>query len=148
MTRADALRAAAGPRLPRCLVSACLTGLCTRYDGGSRPSAECRHLLHRYHWIPVCPEQLGGLPTPRTAADLVGGDGFAVLAGTARVIDRQGTDRTEQFLRGARQVLAIARAQDIRLALLKARSPSCGVRPRTGITAALLLQNGIRCREF
>ncbi len=133
---------------PRCLVSACLTGLCTRYDGCSRPSERCRRLLGGYHWVPVCPEQLGGLSTPRTAADLVDGDGFGVLAGTARVIDRMGRDRTDQFLLGARQVLAIAKAQDIRLALLKARSPSCGVSDRTGVTAALLLQNGIRCLEF
>ncbi len=133
---------------PRCLVSACLTGLCTRYDGRSKPSPGCRRMLARYQWIPVCPEQLGGLPTPRTPADLVGGDGFAVLAGTARVLDRDGQDRTGQFILGARLVLAIARAQNISLALLKARSPSCGVRSRTGVTAALLLENGIRCLEF
>ncbi len=135
-------------RLPRCLVSACLTGLCTRYDGRSKPSPECRRLLAQYHWIPVCPEQLGGLPTPRTPADLAGGDGFAVLAGTARVIDREGQDCTGRFLLGARQTLAIARAQDIRLALLKAGSPSCGVHSRTGVTAALLLHNRIHCLEF
>ncbi len=133
---------------PRCLVSACLTGLCTRYDGGSTPSTACRRLLARYHWIPVCPEQLGGLPTPRVPADLVGGDGFAVLAGRARVVDREGEEQTVRFILGARQVLAIARAQDIELALLKGRSPSCGVHARTGVTAALLLENNIRCLEF
>ncbi len=148
MSQPESHQAPAGAHLPCCLVSACLAGLCTRYDGRSRPSPACRRLLARYRWLPLCPEQLGGLPTPRTPADLVDGDGFAVLAGRARVIDRAGRDRTEQFILGARQVLAVARAQEITLALLKARSPSCGVHARTGVTAALLLQNNIRCLEF
>lgn len=130
------------------LVSACLTGLCTRYDGLSKPSAACMEHLAGRNWIPVCPEQLGGLPTPRTAADLTGGDGFAVLAGQASVIDREGRDVTEQFIRGAEQCLAIARARNITVALLKAGSPSCGLTPATGVTAALLSANGIRVVEY
>lgn len=130
------------------LVSACLTGLCTRYDGVSKPSPACMQRLRGQRWIPVCPEQLGGLPTPRTAADLVGGDGNDVLAGRAAIIDRQGQDVTRQFIRGARQCLAIARVQQISTALLKARSPSCGLNGKTGVTAALLAANGIRIIEF
>ena len=99
-------------------------------------------------WIPVCPEQLGGLATPRTPANLVGGDGHDVLAGRAAVIDANGLDVSAEFIRGAEQVLAIARAQNITLALLKSRSPSCGLGQPTGVTAALLLTNGLSCRTF
>lgn len=99
-------------------------------------------------WVPVCPEQLGGLPTPRTPADLAGGDGHDVLAGRASVIDRKGHDVTGQFLRGARQCLTIARAQNSSTALFKAGSPSCGLTPRCGVTAALFLEEGIEVREF
>ena len=126
------------------LVSACLTGLCTRYDGKSKPSPACMHYLDGKIWVTVCPEQLGGLPTPRTPADLTGGDGSDVLAGRASVIDRNGKDVTQEFIRGAKQCLAIARSQNITTALLKARSPSCGLSPVTGVTAALLLANGIK----
>lgn len=100
------------------------------------------------HWLPVCPEQLGGLPTPRPAADLIGGDGDAVLAGRARVLTREGRDVTSHFCRGASQCLALAQAQNIRRAYLKGGSPSCGLSPRPGVTAALLLQNGIEIIEY
>ncbi len=131
--------------MKKCLVSACLVGLCTRYDGCSKADRYCRDHLQGFFWIPICPEQLGGLPTPRTPADLSGGDGLAVLAGRARVIDRNGLDVSERFILGARQVLRIAQAQNIRLAFLKDRSPSCGLSPRLGVTAALLQQHGIHC---
>ncbi len=134
--------------MQKCLISACLVGLCTRYDGQSKLSSRCRAHLHNTCWIPVCPEQLGGLPTPRTAADLVDGDGHAVLAGKARVVDRLGLDVTRHFIQGARQVLAIARAQQIELALLKNGSPSCGLTPRIGVTAALLQRENIQVRSF
>lgn len=130
------------------LVSACLTGLCSRYDGKSKPSSACLRHLAGKTWVPVCPEQLGGLPTPRTPADLVGGDGHDVLAGRASVIDRHGTDVTHHFILGARQCLAIAQSQNITTALLKARSPSCGLTPVTGVTAALLSANSIQVIEY
>ena len=128
-------------RLKQCLVSACLTGLCTRYDGRSKPDADCMQLLTGYHWIPVCPEQLGGLPTPRSPCRLVGGDG--VLDGTARVVDQDGIDHSAEFVRGAEMVLTIARMQQVSCCLLKSGSPSCGLAPLTGVTAALLLRYGI-----
>ena len=130
------------------LVSACLTGLCTRYDGQSKPSPACQEYLAGRKWIPVCPEQLGGLPTPRTAADLSGGDGYDILAGKASVIDKKGKDVTQQFILGARQCLAIAQSQNVTTALFKARSPSCGLTPVTGVTAALLSENGIKVIEY
>jgi uncharacterized protein YbbK (DUF523 family) len=132
----------------KCLVSACLTGLCTRYDGKSKASSSCLRHLTGFHWIPVCPEQLGGLPTPRPAAGLIGGDGYGVLAGTAQVIDRCGNDLSEPFLRGAAMVLAIAQAQHIDLCVLKSGSPSCGLAPLAGVTTALLLTHGIQVISF
>jgi len=132
----------------RCIVSSCLTGLCTRYDGLSKPNARCLEMLRNFQYLPVCPEQLGGLPTPRVAADLIGGDGRAVLAGRAAVITKEGTDVTKQFIAGAKAVLQIAQAQNIRLALLKARSPSCGLSSQLGVTAALLLEHGIKVIEL
>ena len=124
------------------LVSGCLLGLKTRYDGRIKPSAACLRAVEREICIPVCPEQLGGLSTPRTAADLVGGDGYDVLAGRARVLTRDGEDVTEKFILGARQVLEIAKQQDIAKVFLKARSPSCGLEPKIGVTAALLKAEG------
>lgn len=135
-------------QLKKCLVSACLTGLCTRYDGQSKPHADCLQLLTGFHWIPVCPEQLGGLPTPRPPAILVNGDGYDVLAGTAQVIDQHGADRTEAFVRGASMVLAIAQTHGISLCFLKSRSPSCGLSPLVGVTAALLQNHGIEVVSF
>jgi len=130
------------------LASACLTGLKTRYDGRIITIAACRKAVAGGIYIPVCPEQLGGLPTPRTAADLVGGDGHDVLAGRARVLDRTGKDVTENFILGARQVLAIAREQDIVTVILKAGSPSCGLAPKVGVTAALLQEQGYEIIEL
>jgi uncharacterized protein YbbK (DUF523 family) len=132
----------------KCLVSACLVGLCTRYDGCSKPDPACLQALHDFHYIPVCPEQLGGLSTPRIAAGLTGGNGREVLRGQASVINRNGIDVSRQFIAGARAVLQIAQAQNIKLAMLKARSPSCGLTPLTGVTAAILLNNDIRVIEF
>jgi len=136
------------PHQKTCLVSACLVGLCTRYDGKSKADTECLQYLAKRPWIPLCPEQLGGLPTPWTPADLCGGNGHDVLRGQAAVLDKNGRDVSVCFVRGARQVLAIARAQHITEALLKGRSPSCSLQAPVGVTAALLLEHNITCREF
>ena len=137
-----------GDRPPVFLVSSCLLGLATRYDGTSKPSKSCQLELTGKILIPVCPEQLGGLPTPRVPADLVGGQGSEVLAGMARVIDREGNDVTGQFLRGAQQVLEIAENQKVSGAYLKSGSPSCGAGDILGVTAALLKSRGVPVREF
>lgn len=131
-----------------CLISACLVGLCTRYDGKTKANPGCLAKLTNAICIPVCPEQLGGLPTPREAADIVGGDGRDVLAGTAKVLTKSGIDLTAEFIRGAEQVLRIARLQNISMAFLKARSPSCAVHGKIGVTAALLQSAGIEVTDF
>lgn len=133
---------------PLYLVSACLVGLPTRYDGRVIPHPGCVEVLESGVWIPVCPEQLGGLPTPRTAAALVGGDGRDVLAGRARVLTGEGNDVTAAFVTGARQVLALARSQPVAAVFLKSGSPSCGLTAILGVTAALLRAHNIPVREF
>lgn len=133
---------------PLYLVSACLVGLCTRYDAAVKENPECLARLRNAAWIPVCPEQLGGLPTPREAADIVGGDGRAVLAGSAKVLTKSGIDLTEPFIRGAEQVVKIARLQSVDGVFLKARSPSCAVTGTIGVTAAMLRAAGIPLEEY
>ena len=130
------------------LASSCLLGLKARYDGKVFPSEACRNAVAGKVCIPICPEQLGGLPTPRVAADLVGGDGHDVLAGKARVITRKGLDVTGNFILGARQVLEIARQQEIAKIFLKAGSPSCGLNPKIGVLAALLQEEGYSLVEI
>ena len=133
---------------PCFLVSACLLGLCTRYDGKTKQNEKCLEIARDAICIPFCPEQLGGLPTPREAADLHGGDGLDVLSGKARVLTKSGADVTMPFVTGARQVAQIATLQKIDAVILKARSPSCGVSPPMGVTAALLSQMGIPLHEL
>jgi uncharacterized protein YbbK (DUF523 family) len=102
--------------------------------------------------VPACPEELGGLGTPRPRAELVGGDGAAVLDERARVVDEHGRDVTAAFVEGARRTLEIARAARAAEAWLTERSPSCGCRathvegrvvPGPGVTAAMLRREGI-----
>ncbi len=130
------------------LVSSCLLGLRTRYDGQVKIDAVCRSALAGAIIIPVCPEQLGGLPTPRIAAEIIGGDGTHVLAGKAQVITHDNRDVSAEFILGARQVLLIAKLQKVDGVFLRAASPSCGCGKILGVTAALLTENGYKIREF
>lgn len=127
------------------LISACLLGVCCRYDGGGKPVEALERLKERYHLIPVCPEIIGGLPTPRPPAERVSG----------RVMSCEGADVTACFERGAREALKLAELFGCRRAVLKERSPSCGkgtvydgsftgkLVPGDGVCAALLNANGI-----
>ncbi len=133
---------------PIFLVSACLTGLCTRYDGKTKPDASCLHFLQDKIVIPVCPEQLGGLPTPRSPADIINGDGYDVLHGNARIHTENGEDVSQAFIHGAKQVLQLAKLQAVDGICLKARSPSCGISGTIGVTAALLKEHGYPLHEF
>lgn len=130
------------------LVSSCLVGLRTRYDGKCVEENTLPAELAGAVLIPVCPEQLGGLSTPRIAAEIVGGSGADVLGGNAKVISKDGIDVSEQFIRGAGEVLKIARLQKIDAVILKAGSPSCGFGNILGVTAALLNENGYEVREY
>lgn len=137
------------------LVSACLLGLPTRYDGADNCCLQLRRLCRCGNIIPVCPEQLGGLPTPRRPAEIRGGDGKAVLRGRAAVVDDTGQDVTAQFLRGAFAAVRLARLYRVDGAILKSGSPSCGSgsirdgsfsggrRPGDGVAAALFKDCGI-----
>ena len=128
------------------IVSACLAGLPCRYDGKAKPCADVMELVRSGKAIPLCPEQLGGLPTPRPPCEIRAG----------RVMDREGADQTEAFRRGAEAVLAAVQAYGATEALLQNRSPSCGLGwiydgtfsrklvQGSGITAQLLAENGIQ----
>lgn len=140
------------------LISACLLGRPVRYDGKGKPlhhpaieGWEAEGLL-----VGFCPEQAGGLPTPRPPAEIENGmSGADVLAGRARVLEVTGGDVTTQFIAGGEQAVAFARAQDCRFALLIDGSPSCGSRfiydgsfsgrrhASFGVTAALMQASGI-----
>jgi uncharacterized protein YbbK (DUF523 family) len=91
---------------------------------------------------------MGGLPTPRIAADIIGGDGNDVLSGQARVTTRDGRDMSLHFIKGAEQTLLLARGQKITSICLKSNSPSCGISGTIGVTAALLKQHGFHLIEF
>lgn len=127
-----------------------------KYTGGNNYCPELKKLLYKDLLIPVCPEELGGLSTPRLPARFDHADGRAVLEGRAKINDESGRDVTENFLTGAFKALRIAKKNGVYLAVLKERSPSCGSsqvyiaargeRPvqGTGVTAALLQQSGIK----
>ncbi len=140
---------------PVIMISACLLGIECRYDGGSKPVPGLPAKLAGFKLVPFCPEVWGGLPTPRPPAEIRAGDGAAVLAGTARVVDRTGRDRTAEFRRGAERLLEQVRQWQPVWIIAKAKSPSCGVgriydgnfagqlRDGDGVAVALLRQAGI-----
>ncbi|MCY1408508.1 hypothetical protein D9M71_238290 [compost metagenome] len=138
------------------LVSRCLLGHRVRYDGGAHGPFD---LLQRWQAqgrvIALCPEVAGGLPTPRPPAEIPGGQGVEVLEGSVRIVTVDGEDVSEAFIQGAEQAVELVRRHEIRMAVLKARSPSCGNRenydgsfsgqrvPGEGVTAAALKRMGV-----
>ncbi len=142
--------------MQKILVSRCLLGHRVRYDGGaSGPFDQLQQWLDEGRVVPLCPEVAGGLPTPRAAAEIPGGQGAEVLDGHVGVITTEGDDVSAEFLSGACQALELVQKHGIRIAVLKANSPSCGnlqtydgsfsgVKVRgEGVTAALLKRNGV-----
>lgn len=127
------------------MVSACLLGVKCRYNGGGQLQEELLELMRDHSLIPVCPEQLGGLPTPRTPAERVG----------EKVMTRNGEDVTAQYQKGALEAAGLAKLFDCGCAVLKERSPSCGSGQRydgtfqgklttgDGVAAACLKEMGI-----
>lgn len=140
---------------PLYLVSACLAGVNCRYDGQAQADPAVLELVRQGKAIPICPEQLGGLPTPRPPAEIQNGDGEAVLTDQARVLNRNNEDVTEAFLKGARETLQLARLWNVKGAIFKNKSPSCGtcqiydgsfqgrLKKGSGVTAALLKREQI-----
>jgi uncharacterized protein YbbK (DUF523 family) len=142
--------------MQKILVSRCLLGHRVRYDGGaSGPFDQLQAWLDEGRVVPLCPEVAGGLPTPRAPAEIAGGQGSEVLQGQASVITTDGEDVSAQFLSGAYQALELVQQHGIRIAVLKANSPSCGnlltydgtfsgVKVSgEGVTAALLKRHGV-----
>ena len=136
--------------MKKILVSRCLTGACCRYDGKSNLVPEIRELAERGIAVPVCPEVLGGLPTPRTPSEIRG----------ENVVMRDGTDVTEPFRLGAERAMAVFLEEGCACAVTKAKSPSCGcgtvydgtftgtLTPGDGIFVRLLKEAGVTvCTE-
>ena len=128
------------------LVSACLLGQPCRYDASAQPCPAVLAMKCNYELIPVCPEQLGGLPTPRPPAE---------IQPDGRIVNREGDDVTEAYRCGADAAVAIAQAHGCKRAVLKSRSPSCGafeihdgsfsgtLKPGQGMAASALRGAGI-----
>jgi uncharacterized protein YbbK (DUF523 family) len=108
------------------LVSACLAGRACAYDGSARPDPEIARLVEEGLAVLVCPEEEGGLGTPRPAAEIAAGRGEDVLDGRARVVTQEGMDVTDEYLDGARIAVERAVENGCEAAILKARSPACG----------------------
>lgn len=137
------------------LVSACLCGVDCKYNGSNNINDEIMDMVKEGKAVLVCPEQLGGMETPRPPHEIAGGDGIDVLEGRAKVISEENMDSTEKFLKGAYETLKIAKFYNVEKAILKAKSPSCGhgkiyngtfsheLIDGNGVTAELLSKNGI-----
>jgi len=132
------------------LVSACLLGINCKYNGGNNKIEGLKELLKNEILIPVCPEQLGGLETPRLPSEIIQKNEGR------HVVDKKGNDLTVQFLKGGEETLKIAKMFNIKKAILKSNSPSCGcgniydgtftgkIVEGDGITAAILKSNNIK----
>ena len=138
------------------LISACLAGIDCTYKGKNKLKPSIKKMADNGIAIPVCPEVMGGLGIPRENSEIVGGNGMDVLKGRARVITISGKDVTEIYIKGAKAVLSIARKYSVRKAVLKSKSPACGVgriydgsftkklKNGSGVTASLLYQKGVK----
>ena len=138
------------------ILSACLCGINCKYNGKNNYNEEAYELFRNGKAILICPEQLGGLSTPRKPCEIINGSGENVLSGTGRVINNDLADCTNNFILGAKEALKIAKSVSCTAAILKANSPSCGCNnvydgsfsgklvKGIGVTASLFLQNGIK----
>ena len=140
------------------LVSACLLGENCKYSGGNNKSENVIKYLEDKEYILVCPEQLGGLSTPRNPSEIItygNKDGNDVLSGCTKVLSNKGIDVTKNFIQGAEETLKIAKEHNAKTAILKAGSPSCGYKKiydgtflgnkiqGMGVTAAILNKENI-----
>ena len=132
------------------LVSACLTGINCKYNGGNNYNEKIVNLIKSGKGIVMCPEQLGGLPTPRDPAEI------KIINGQRRVITNKNKDVTDNFIKGANEVLNMIKKLDIDMVILQNRSPSCGIDKiydgsftgtltnGNGVLADLLIKNNIK----
>ena len=140
------------------IVSACLLGENCKYSGGNNKSENVIKYLEDTEYILVCPEQLGGLSTPRNPSEIItygNKDGNDVLSGCTKVLSNKGIDVTKNFIQGAEETLKIAKEHNAKTAILKAGSPSCGYKKiydgtflgnkiqGMGVTAAILNKENI-----
>ncbi len=137
------------------IVSACLAGISCRWNGKDSLNDETRKLVAEGKAIPVCPEELGDLPTPRPPSEIIGANGQDVLDQRASVHNKFGVDVTKEFVKGAKRALRIAKKARAGKAILKIRSTSCGLgeiydgtfshklKRGDGVTAAIFLRAGI-----
>ena len=140
------------------IVSACLLGENCKYSGGTNKSENVIKYLEDKEYILVCPEQLGGLSTPRNPSEIItygNKDGNDVLSGCTKVLSNKGIDVTKNFIQGAEETLKIAKEHNAKTAILKAGSPSCGYKKiydgtflgnkiqGMGVTAAILNKENI-----
>jgi len=109
------------------LVSACLAGVKTRYDGESRDNTAVMRLIAERKAMPLCPEVLGGRGIPREPVEIVGGDGEDVLDGTAKVLDKNGKDYTSEILDGVNEFIRALKRFNADTVILKSKSPTCGM---------------------
>ena len=126
-------------------VSSCLLGINCKYNGKSNYNEEILKLKEKYEIVPICPEVLGGLPTPRIPSEIINN----------KVINQEGIDVTLEYITGANKALQTLKDNNIKIAILKAKSPSCGkgeiydgtfshtIIEGNGITAKLFLENDI-----
>ena len=138
------------------LVSACLAGYNCTYKGKNKLKISVKKLVNSGKALPVCPEVMGGLTTPRENSEIAGGDGGDVLRKKARVLGASGKDLTSNYLRGAKRVLCLATKHKIRKVILKSKSPACGrgriydgsfrhkLKAGDGVLTALLRKHGIK----
>lgn len=131
------------------LISACLAGVNCKYNGGNNLNEDIKKLVSEGKAILVCPEQLGGLTTPRSPSEIIDLE-------SSRVISKEGLDVTKEFIKGAEETLKIAKNAGTNIAILKSKSPSCGygkiydgsftgkLIKGNGITADLLMKNNIK----
>lgn len=127
-------------------ISSCLLGYCCKYNGGSNYNQELIDLINDHEVIAICPEVLGGLPTPRVPAEIVNG----------KVINEKGVDVTDCYNLGALEALKILKENNVEVVILKSKSPSCGhgliydgtfshtVINGDGVSAKLFMENGIK----
>ena len=137
------------------IVSVCLIGVNCNFEGKNWKKPELLEEFKKGNLFPVCPEVMGGLPIPRSPAEIQGGSGADVLEGKARVVNMEGVDVTAQFVKGAQEVLRLAKTVGATEALFTEKSPSCGCGrifdgsfhekfvDGDGVAAALLKKNGI-----